>query len=519
VGTVAAAGVARFHVPTRTWSPLESGTNGPVYAVAAIDDEIYAGGSFSSAGAARVANVGQWKRTAWSSMGSDPSIGINDTVFALAIRDRNVYVGGRFRTSGGIRTNGIAVWNGERWLPVGGGVSGAAATVRALAFDSSGALYAGGSFLAAGGDSAAHVARWDGSRWSSLGSGIAGPPQRSTTVNAIAIDDDGVHVGGVFSTAGGVPAANVARWNPATSQWSALGAGVRGGSPYATVNALAIHAGRLVAAGRFDSAGAVGATSVAAWDGSAWQAMGAVTLEGRALATRGADLVLATGGLERITIPPASSFLRSSHYLYRWNGSAWTTLDSGGGVIYSLAFDRNGDIYAGGWFSALGTVESNGIAHFVGGRWQPLGSGLIGVDHMNEFTIGSAFAIGATGDDLYVGGNFIIAGRKPSYYFAHWNRAISAAPETSTLPLHDFDVRMHVMPNPVDRGATLRIDAASGVATVRLFDMLGRERMRVAGDGGSRVVEIVLDDPIDAGAYIVRVETAEGVGTGRIVVR
>jgi hypothetical protein len=49
--------------------------------------------------------------------------------------------------------------------------------------------------------------------------------------------------------------------------------------------------------------------------------------------------------------------------------------------------------------------------------------------------------------------------------------------------------------------------------------MLGRERMRVAGDGGSRVVEIVLDDPIDAGAYIVRVETAEGVGTGRIVVR
>src|SRR5215207_5437996 len=84
------------------------------------------------------------------------------------------------------------------------------------------ALYAGGEFLSAGGASAAHVARWDGATWSTLGapgSGTNGP------VATLQVFDDGsgpaLYAGGFFTSAGGIPAASIARWNG--TSWSALG--------------------------------------------------------------------------------------------------------------------------------------------------------------------------------------------------------------------------------------------------------------------------------------------------------
>ena len=50
-------------------------------------------------------------------------------------------------------------------------------TVRALTVfdDGSGpALYAGGAFTTAGGVAANHIAKWNGSSWSALGSGMNG---------------------------------------------------------------------------------------------------------------------------------------------------------------------------------------------------------------------------------------------------------------------------------------------------------------------------------------------------------
>ena len=79
------------------------------------------------------------------------------------------------------------------------------------------ALYAGGVFTSAGGVSANRIARWDGSGWSALGSGIdAGP--FGTTVYALASFNDGadahpdLYVGGDFSSAGGIPSLGIAQW-------------------------------------------------------------------------------------------------------------------------------------------------------------------------------------------------------------------------------------------------------------------------------------------------------------------
>ena len=114
------------------------------------------------------------------------------------------------------------------WLPTFGGQPGVNDEVYALAvFDDGGgpALYVGGLFTTAGGVLARSVAKWDGSSWSALGSGMGGTPP---VVHALTVFDDGsgpaLYAAGFFGAAGGVPAKNIAKWDG--SSWSALGSGV-----------------------------------------------------------------------------------------------------------------------------------------------------------------------------------------------------------------------------------------------------------------------------------------------------
>ena len=60
----------------------------------------------------------------------------------------------------------------EDWESMNPGIPGVDGIVNALAFDASGNLYAGGDFTTAGGVSANSIAKWDGSSWSALGSGM-----------------------------------------------------------------------------------------------------------------------------------------------------------------------------------------------------------------------------------------------------------------------------------------------------------------------------------------------------------
>ncbi len=79
-------------------------------------------------------------------------------------------------------------------------------------FDDGGgpALYGGGLFTTAGGVAANFIARWNGSSWSPQGSGM------NDTVLALSVFDDGggpaLHGGGLFTTAGGAAANRFAKW-------------------------------------------------------------------------------------------------------------------------------------------------------------------------------------------------------------------------------------------------------------------------------------------------------------------
>ncbi|RLC01235.1 MAG: hypothetical protein DRI57_31365 [Deltaproteobacteria bacterium] len=152
---------------------------------------------------------------------SVPGTGIDSSVQALVFDSTdNLYAGGTFSAAGGVSANNIAKWDGTAWAPLGTGMDH---SVQALASDSAGNLYAGGHFTTAGGVSANYVARWDGSAWSALGSGM-NDILSFYHVKALACDSAGnLYAGGNFTTAGGVSANYVAKWDG--SAWSALGPG------------------------------------------------------------------------------------------------------------------------------------------------------------------------------------------------------------------------------------------------------------------------------------------------------
>jgi hypothetical protein len=110
-----------------------------------------------------------------------------------------------------------------------------------------GELIAGGKFKLAGGGSASRIGRWNGTDWAPLGAGFGGD-YSFPFVAALTVYNRELVAGGLFTTAGGVEAICIARWNGAT--WSPLGDSVDG-----IVYALGVHDGQLVAGGDFTVAG------------------------------------------------------------------------------------------------------------------------------------------------------------------------------------------------------------------------------------------------------------------------
>ena len=173
----------------------------------------------------------------WSQLGSGITSNTNTyllgRVFALATMDDGtgpaLYAGGRFTHAGGIPAAHIARWDGTSWTTLGSGVSSIYVTgpkieaLRAFNDGSGSALYAAGFFSIAGSLPVNNIARWDGSTWSPLGSGLT----NFGFVYVLEVFDDGsgpaLYAAGNFSTAGGAPANNIARWNGSSwSCWSRL---------------------------------------------------------------------------------------------------------------------------------------------------------------------------------------------------------------------------------------------------------------------------------------------------------
>lgn len=315
----------------------------------------------------------------WNALGN-PGTG---SVFAIALSpDGNfVYIGGSFLDwAGNINADYIAAYNVAlgTWQALGTGMNG---SVTGLAVAPNGDLYAGGFFTTAGGITANRIAKWNGSAWSALGTGA------DSDVHNVAVAPNGdVYIGGAFLS----PATRIAKWNG--SAWSGLGTGAN-----ATVRALAITlAGTVYAGGEFTSIDGVAATRIAKWNGSVWTALGS------GLNNVVFKLFIAPDG----TLYAGGSFSTAGGIaatgIAKWNGNIWAALGSGvsGGpaTVYEIAVSESGLFYVGGQFtSAGGNPIADNIATWNGSTWSALDVDLPGSPVVQGLNIkGSSIYIGFT---------------------------------------------------------------------------------------------------------------------------
>ncbi len=368
--------------------PLAGGPpNSVVEAIKVAGPNFYAGGGFTAIGSVSANYVAQWTGAAWQPLGT----GLNGAALALEYDGTYLYAGGIFSQAGGVAANNIARWNGSSWSAMGSGFSGKVSALCSL----NGNLYAGGSFTNSSLD-ITNLACWNGSSWSAVGLGPDG------AVQSLITDGTNLYVGGAFTHINGMAANLVAMWNG--SAWSAMGTGLEGPAKGLNAYGLAFDSQhRLFVAGNFSEAGSVGASEVAGWDGTNWFALGATTSKGM---THGLGIEQVTGLFsDGVNVYAGGNFTEAggqiADQVARWDGTNWwpmgastpgARLEAGPNT---LTIAEEGHLYAGGYFTNLGSYSINHIGYWDGNNWNDVGGTDAGVE-----------AMAYDGDYLWIGGNF-----------------------------------------------------------------------------------------------------------------
>lgn len=243
------------------WRRPSPGFDAAINAIAVRPDgTAIAGGAFTRAGDAHADRVAQWNGREWSPMGA----GLNGTVNALAsLPNGDVIAGGSFTASGTNSLKSVARWNGAMWSAIGNSLP---VTINALA------VHRNGMFTAAGygiNNEPARVYQWNGSLWWTLGTGMTG----GTVSTLLALPNGHIVAGGTFTAADSTPAFGIALWDH--TKWMPLGSGMlRDGNPGSVSDLILEPDGTILAAGPFTTAGGVPANGIARWNGNSWQAVG-----------------------------------------------------------------------------------------------------------------------------------------------------------------------------------------------------------------------------------------------------
>lgn len=365
VGALPAFGVAEYDLLAQSWNSVtEQGQylgakSGPIASdsmrVFTCQGNVYQVGDQFRRGLLKL------DEASWASDGPGSDELIRGAVYATAVSGNDVYVGGFLGGVGDIVTRNIVKWDGTRWSALGSGVGGGAnSQVTSIVVDGSD-VYVAGIFTDADGVSVNNIAKWDGERWSALGSGSDnGVAGEGAIVEALAVRNGDVFVGGRFEIAGGIPARNIARWND--DGWSPLSEAGSNGVD-GTVFALSESSSGLWVGGDFAFAASHAARALALWDGATWS-----------------------------SVPQPLTYTEE------------TTP-----TVFAIAVEGT-TVYVGGLFLHAGDLSTSYIAQWDGERWESLGSGV------NAFVDTIIIAV----DGVYCSGGFSVAGGKPSVGVAKW---------------------------------------------------------------------------------------------------
>jgi trimeric autotransporter adhesin len=414
-------------------------------AVAVLNGHLIASGEYRSTDGAFRPGVARWSGAAWEPLGAAS----NEWVQVLYVTPTGELIaGGRFTSIGGIAANRIARWDGTDWAPLGGGITSTYfAPISDMISLPTGDLVVCGVFSGTGDGPAEGIARWDGTRWWAMGD------TRYAGFRSLALLPGGdLLAGGGHGEADGVRFEALARWNG--SVWSPITSGFRW-----MVGAIAVLPDGSIIAADGNLSYSDLPDRVARWNGNSWVPLHPPQYgDFRGLRTRADGDVLFWGtfiapgginahGLARLhedhwraitpgIMRPGAICLDlqglpviageacpgcSASAVVRFDGTDSTPLGAFNNKVFAVATAPNGELIAGGSFTAVGQVQASRVARLTPAGWLPMGSGF-GPDSFNQLP--EVFALLSLPDgDLMTAGKFQRSGSGFVSNIARWNGA------------------------------------------------------------------------------------------------
>lgn len=218
-----------FHVDGQSLNSSQ-GAN----ALAFYNNEIYAGGSFTSVQGKSIRYIARWNGTQWDSLPQAP----NADVTQLVVYNGKLYVLGEFSKIGTLSCNNIAVWDGISWTPIwpyyySSGLSDMV--------EYKGELYLGGNISASSVGGSIDLLKYVGGNWVPVGAGIKG---NISYVTSLKVFNNDLYIGGVMKKAAGNAGDYLLKWDG--SQFKEVIAGIDG-----EVKCLTVVPDGLIATGCF----------------------------------------------------------------------------------------------------------------------------------------------------------------------------------------------------------------------------------------------------------------------------
>lgn len=198
---------------------------------------------------------------------------------------------------------------------------------------------------------------------------------------------------------------------------------------------------------------------------------------------------------------------KSGTYFIGYIANKWHLL---GGIRWSFnnvyfdnlltEVDGDGQVYVAGIFrEGIGPdkyLQSKymQIVTWAGNDWMTMGSGISRFAGITSITYFDG--------DVYIGGGsgFSMAGDKPTYGFAKWNkRKVSSVDEQPLTSIPE----VHLSPNPASDHITVELDNESNDCTITLFDLYGSNVGTYRLDGRRSTINT---DHLSSGIYTLRVQ-------------
>ena len=394
----------------------------------------------------------------WFQMGNLDTLGnINGqkVVSGISFYENKITIGGNFKKENSTVLNGIAQWTTNNWAPMGIGVWATPAVDSAgngggglekykNEFYSAGVFFgAGGNYISETTHVCSDIAKWNGIDWNPLSGPNPPPSGFNNSCWALKVYHNNLYAGGYFGgsfDSNGIhPTQGISKWNDTI--FSAVGQ-MDGDFPpngdFAVLD-FCIYQNKLIAGGAFTSidGSAFGTYSgIAAWDDTNWSALG-VGFNNTVSAVTVYNGELYAGGIFTAT----RDNLTPLNHIAKWNGTQWQAVGEGlNDTVLVLTVDSvNNKLYAGGAFTQTGLgVQAKHIAEWTGSNWQEVGGG----------TNNDVFSLFAKDSNLYVGGRFTRAGNVQTSLMACWGYGLSVGVGREESGVRSQE--LVVAPNPND---------------------------------------------------------------------